>query len=390
MLTSAHRVYQWDAGTREIRADRLEDEALAALEPALSVYRKRIGQTRGHVRNAARLALDELRPDRVEPVIKLLDDTATYAWPATARSAERRIEVFEAAAAQHPVLDARQAGAIIDATYAPGPAGGAPAVERLYADYPEFHRLASFPPAYSAEALRAAYDLGQAQALLYSATVVTVEATAEFKRILRYARLARLLHRVERLSVRRYRFTLDGPTSILRRTRSYGVDFARFLAALVRLPGWRLRAEIELRRSWRPFVLSLAAEDGLGAGAPPPEFDSALEAAIAQKFGRERRGWTLRREGAVLELGRGEVLVPDFVFRHADGTEVTLEIVGYWTPEYLADKLGRLARVRGVNLLVAVPRHLAARAGELPAAVLPFRRRLLLRDLLPRLEAFRE
>jgi predicted nuclease of restriction endonuclease-like RecB superfamily len=78
------------------------------------------------------------------------------------------------------------------------------------------------------------------------------------------------------------------------------------------------------------------------------------------------------------------------VFRHADGTEVALEIVGYWTPEYLADKLGRLARVRGVNLLVAVPRHLAARAGELPAAVLPFRRRLLLRDLLPRLEAFRE
>jgi hypothetical protein len=83
------------------------------------------------------------------------------------------------------------------------------------------------------------------------------------------------------------------------------------------------------------------------------------------------------------------VLVPDFVFRHEDATEVALEIVGYWTPEYLADKLRRLSAARGVNLIVAVPRPLAVRAGRLPATVLAFKRRLLLRDLLPRLEAFR-
>lgn len=65
------------------------------------------------------------------------------------------------------------------------------------------------------------------------------------------------------------------------------------------------------------------------------------------------------------------------------------EIVGYWTPEYLADKLSRLSAVRGVNLIVAVPRHPALRAAELSATMLPFKRRLLLRDLPPRLEAFR-
>jgi predicted nuclease of restriction endonuclease-like RecB superfamily len=247
---------------------------------------------------------------------------------------------------------------------------------------------------------------------------VTLEAGRDFKHILRYARLARLLHRVERLEEDRpgrsrssrpapararrrrrspvavaaeggYRFVLDGPNSVLRRTRAYGVDFARFLAALVRLSDWRLQAEIELRPGWRPFTLTLASEDGLGSGATPPaEFDSRLEEAIARKFGRERAGWRLRREGAVLDLGRG-LLVPDFAFRHEDGTEVLLEIVGYWTPEYLADKLDRLAAVRGVNLVVAVPARLAVRAGRLPATVLPFKRRLLLRDLLPRLEAFR-
>jgi predicted nuclease of restriction endonuclease-like RecB superfamily len=183
----------------------------------------------------------------------------------------------------------------------------------------------------------------------------------------------------------------DGPSSVLRRTRAYGVDFARFLAALVRLSHWRLEARIELRKGWHPLTFTLTGADRLGGRVTsPPEFDSSLEASIAKKFGRERAGWRLIREGAVLPLGGGRVLVPDFVFRHEDGTEVALEIVGYWTPEYLADKLRRLAATRDVHLVVAVPRPLAVRAGRLPATVLPFKRRLLLRDLLPRLEAFRK
>jgi hypothetical protein len=176
---------------------------------------------------------------------------------------------------------------------------------------------------------------------------------------------------------------------VLRRTRAYGVDFAKFLAALVRLQDWRLTAEIELRRGWRPLEFTLTAEDGLGAyRETPPEFDSALEQALAEKFGATRDGWQLSREGAVIAAG-GSLLVPDFVFRHEDGTEVVLEIAGYWTPEYVADKLAKLSRVRAANLIVAVPKALALRAGTLPATVLPFARRLLLRDLLPRLEGFR-
>ncbi len=396
MLTAAHRVYHWDRRARSISSDRLEDEALPLLEPALAVYRQRIGQTRGQVRNAARRALQGLRPDRVEPVVKLLDDAATYEWPAAARCAERRVAVFEAAAGRHPLLDAAAVPEVAAGVFTDPPAGLDATVAALYADYPEFHRLAAFPPHYTAEALRADYDLAQAQALLYSATRVTVEAGRDFKHILRYARLARLLHRVERLrdpslpGGEGYRFVLDGPNSVLRRTRAYGVDFARFLAALVRLPDWRLQAEIVLRKGWHPLTFTLTSADGLGRGAaPPPEFDSALEAAIARKFGRERAGWRLLREAVVLDLGGGRVLVPDFLFRHEDGTEVALEIVGYWTPEYLADKMRRLAAAPDVNLLVAVPRPLAVRAARLPATVLPFKRRLLLRDLLPRLEAFR-
>ena len=81
--------------------------------------------------------------------------------------------------------------------------------------------------------------------------------------------------------------------------------------------------------------------------------------------------------------------MPDFVFTHEDGTEAALEIVGYWTPEYLAEKFSKLARVKAPNLIVAVRKKFALQAGALPATVLPFSSAIPLRDLLPRLEAFR-
>src|SRR5215470_9252750 len=169
MLTAALRVYRWGRRTSSISSDRLEaDEALAPLGRALAVYRSHVGRARGEVRNAARAALDGLRPDRIEPVVKLLDDIATYEWPPTARAAERRVAIFETAAARHPLLDPAAGRDLL----APASAGPDEAVAHLYADYPEFHRLVAFPPDYSAAALRAAYDLAQAQALLYSATRV--------------------------------------------------------------------------------------------------------------------------------------------------------------------------------------------------------------------------
>ncbi len=84
------------------------------------------------------------------------------------------------------------------------------------------------------------------------------------------------------------------------------------------------------------------------------------------------------------------MVVPDFVFVHEDGTEVALEIVGYWTPEYLSEKLVKLERISGAKLIVAVRKQWALGAGAPPPGALPFKTSILLRDLMPRLEAFRE
>ena len=389
MLTKALRVYQWDRRSSSISSDRLEEDCLPYLGRAIAVYRAKIGERLGRVRDAARAALEGLRPDRIEPIIKLLDEAGTYDWPRGAFQAERRVGVFEAAGRQHPVVEAKTASALLATMREPPPTRHDEVVALLYADYPEFHRLIAFPADYSAEELRADYDLAQAQALLYSATRVAVDARADFKHIVQYARLSRLLHRIERLDAGGYRLIFDGPNSVLRRTHAYGTDFAKFLAELVQAREWRMTAEIVLRKGWRSLTFALSPADGLRSRLPAPTlFDSSLEETFASKFGAERAGWRLGREAAILEAGEA-LLIPDFVFTHEDGTEVALEIVGYWTLEYLRKKLAKLARVAAPNVIVAVRKALALEAGTLPATVLPFSSGILLRDLMPRLEAFR-
>jgi uncharacterized protein len=388
MLTRAQRVYHWDRPTNSICSDRLERDALPALQRAIDVYGAKTGERRGRVRDAARAALAGLRPDRVEALVKLLDDVASYDWPRGSEQAARRLRVFAAAAPHYPLLD-RDTGPALLADVLGRRGERDDAVATLYADYPEFHRLAAFPAEYSGEMLASDYDLAQAQALLYDATRVEVLAGTDFKHIVRYAHLSRLLYRIERLAGGRYRFVFDGPNSVLRRTHAYGVDFAKFLAALVQAKAWRMRAEIVLRKGWRPMSFTLDGSDGYTSRVPAPRlFDSSIEAAMAKKFGHQRDGWRLRREAVVFDIG-ASVVVPDFLFSHDDGTEVALEIVGYWTPEYIAEKLAKLARVRGVHMIVAIRPSWALKAATLGHQVLVYKTGILLRDLMPRLEAFR-
>jgi predicted nuclease of restriction endonuclease-like RecB superfamily len=342
------------------------------------------------VRNAVRVALEGLRPDRAEAVINLLDDIATYEWPRGSMQAERRLRVFEAAASAHPVLGQEVRRSLLRAAFDPSSTRHGESVALLYADYPEFHRLVAFPRDYSPEMLRRDYDLAQAQGLLYDAVRIEVEARSDFKHIVQYVHLSRLLYRIERVAGGGYRFVFDGPNSVLRRTHAYGVDFAKFLAALVQVRDWRMMAEVILLKNARPAMFALSSSDGLRSRIPPPRlFDSELEEAFARKFGAVRNGWRIHREAMLLEAG-ARLVVPDFVFAHEDGTEVALEIVGYWTPEYLAEKLGKLATISGAKLIVAVRKQLALTAGTPLSGALLFNTSILLRDLMPRLEAFRE
>jgi uncharacterized protein len=97
-------------------------------------------------------------------------------------------------------------------------------------------------------------------------------------------------------------------------------------------------------------------------------FESALAADFADKLGADRDGWSLTREDAPVAAGE-TVFLPDFTARHRDGREALIEIVGFWTPEYLEEKVRKLRETRVSNLVLVVYRGLdAGGAGEALAA----------------------
>jgi len=145
-----------------------------------------------------------------------------------------------------------------------------------------------------------------------------------------------------------------------------------------------------LKTPWNtPAKLNLSDSDGFTSHLPSPdEFDSSLEEAFAGKFGPERNGWQLIREGEILH-DRQKTFVPDFTFRHEDGAEVLLEIVGFWTPEYLVHRRETLQQFRRHRILIAVPQESLREGARIGENVLVYKTALKIEPLMEVLEKIR-
>ena len=236
----------------------------------------------------------------------------------------------------------------------------------------------------SSEALLSRYNVAQFQAALYGAVQMTVWAAADFKVILRAVKLARLMHSISRLADGRYRLILDGPASILRGTRRYGVAMAKFLPSLLACRDWRMHAKVQSRRGNWMLSLKLTSDDRLGGQvAVPPDFDSDVERSFAEKWGaKAREGWTLMREAEILHRDQ-KVFLPDFVFVHEDGRRVLLEIVGFWTPEYLTAKAATLRAFADQPILLAVAESVQhAIPKDISATIVPYKSNVKIGNVL--------
>ncbi len=243
-------------------------------------------------------------------------------------------------------------------------------VERLlYADAPGA-RVLTRAPLLDGRALLAHYNLELARAVLLDAERVRLIARGGWRGIFRAVKAARLMHVVTRAG-RSYQVELTGPAApyVVRPAR-YGARLARVIPALARAPAWRLEADVRrgaeiilFRARGRPRALG--SEAPVGAAARRTGYDSAWERSLAtdfrRKFGAERSGWQLSRETTPIAVG-DEIFLPDFTLRHADGREALVELVGFWTPEYLEAKARKIAAAGLGHLILVVYRGLAVGA----------------------------
>jgi predicted nuclease of restriction endonuclease-like RecB superfamily len=269
VITSQQSIVVYDRG-RAV-PDRLtrgrHSHYLCLAAKMLAVYRTGAGcRTRRELhRSVEGIFADE--PDcpsrRIAAFSKLLDDAGEFDSDPGGEAGRLRLEVFGLAAAHHPLV--RTGDRLFEKGEAAVKAGIAAQLGRpweeieagLYADVIDFQRLGSFAGFEGPEALLSAYNVAQLQACLYRAERMTVTATGGFKSILRHAKFARLLFEIRRLGPSHYRMDFSGPASVLSETRRYGVNFAKFIPALLACKGWQLRAEV--RTPWnRTAVLELS------------------------------------------------------------------------------------------------------------------------------------
>ena len=220
------------------------------------------------------------------------------------------------------------------------------------------------------------YNLALAQAVLYDATRMRIRVWDHFSTVFSYVKLFGLMHRIYPIdsdgnrvsdtdSGEGYEAVLDGPASLFSQSRKYGIRMANFLPALPLCDQWEMTAEIQQDDATNETVcFELDNTVGLSSHySAQDDFDSDLERTFAQKWKRSNTDWELVREDDVLDLG-AEVMIPDFALEHPDGRRAILEIVGFWTPEYLDEKLAKIREADLDHLLVAVSERLECSADD--------------------------
>ncbi|HWG91375.1 MAG TPA: DUF790 family protein [Candidatus Thermoplasmatota archaeon] len=363
----------------------LEGEDLATAKDLVALVEAHVGRPRAALL-AERLRLEQEAGTRfklVRGLLELLDRRAHFEVASRVDPARIRKTVFETATLLGPVVGPEtRAKVLAEAGRALGLAPEA--VEgSLYADREENLVLAAFE-APDPRALLATYNLALAQTLLFDATRMHLFFTRDANRLFRAIKRHGLMHVATRDASGRFTLTLDGPTSLFRNTRRYGTSLAKVLPSLLRCGPWRLSATLAPRpEQGRPeeATFDLASDFPLIQGALDEEgggFDSATEGAFAQAAGALPKPWVLLREPAILQAG-DSVVIPDFGFAWGEKGPLRLfvEIVGFWTPEYLERKLAkvRVLDAQGVPVLLLVDEALACstdRFEGLPAEVALF------------------
>jgi predicted nuclease of restriction endonuclease-like RecB superfamily len=343
MLT-ADLALSWQRG-EQIRPHYVEpdEEYVRAGEDLVALFESHEGRTRASLEESLQEYVGTGTDYKIlRGLIKLLTDRCEFETSSPVEPSEIRRAIFMKARLHHPVID-EESRARVFAESARELACDADALDAaLYADLPENQTLTSFETITPAELLDL-YNVAQAQALLYRSVEMRLwlepQAAEGYRGIFGAIKAYRLIHTVRGNSRDGYEVRLDGPASIFQRSQKYGIQMAVFLPALLLCTGWRMRSEIQTKRGVAFFELTSRQTRLRSHYDSAGGYENPVIERLASVWTRAAGNWSLEQSGEVIDLG-DSAFIPDFVLSNAEtGARVFLEVLGFWTPEYLRDRL---------------------------------------------------
>lgn len=259
-------------------------------------------------------------------------------------------------------------------------------VERgLFADRAGERIRKPLPPDVTPASLIEKYNLALVQGVLLRAEWVSVELKESVRAVVRYAKLQGLLADFAPTRSHGLRMDVSGPLALFRNTLKYGRALANFFPTLTAAPSFALAARCRVANAPGAEVHVIVAVDHhapLARGhALPRDADSSVERALVRDVRKSKSGYTIHRETVALRAGP-HLVFPDFALRRGN-EEVLVEVVGYYTEEYLRRKTVALREANVRNLIVCVDTSLdCGEAAFGDHAVVPFRKRIDVAALL--------
>ena len=232
-------------------------------------------------------------------------------------------------------------------------------LEAAFADLPLERKLEHLPENLNSVAIALRANLALVQGLISRSSIVEVEASGDIRRIVRQVKLRRLICevRVKQTSDGRKNSVLciSGPLSIFGHTTMYG----RALSELIPLLCWcdRFILSAACRVRGKDALVEIKSSDLVLPSKEPVKYDSKIEARFAKDFLAKSLDWNLIREPEAFVLNDGSSFIfPDFKIEHRRDPKVHffLEIVGFWTPEYLIRKIAHLKQAGIKNIILCV------------------------------------
>ncbi|HEV8247206.1 MAG TPA: DUF790 family protein, partial [Polyangiaceae bacterium] len=215
--------------------------------------------------------------------------------------------------------------------------------------------------------------------LVRRAARVRIALWGNTRAVVRHARLRGLICSVEQGPDEAVRLELSGPFTLFRHTQVYGRALASLIPRLTWCERFELVAECPMRGVGAMLSFSVRTGDPIAAGRELAPFDSSLEERFAREFSKRTTDWDLVREPVPLEAG-GTLIFPDFELVHRRHPErrFLLEIIGFWTADYLAQKLSKLRAAGITRLILCIDENRNCEDAELPlgACVIRFKRRI--------------
>ncbi len=155
-----------------------------------------------------------------------------------------------------------------------------------------------------------------------------------------------------------------GPAYMLHGSKAYGDRISLLLEAIVRAKRWSIRARVGRGE------LVADSDDPVRSGKGELTFDSEVERRFYRDFASIGTGWRIIREPGPLRAGNS-VFLPDFAFEK-NGIRVYMEIVGFWTQDYLERKIRKLVEANLKNMIVAVDAKNAKKMPQLPGHIIAY------------------